>query len=54
LSAQIKGGLAHLFEKNEPDLRELLNPATLLRGVGIELPDMLIEIEAWGVVPRNK
>jgi enamine deaminase RidA (YjgF/YER057c/UK114 family) len=42
------------FEKNEPDLREHPRPATLLRGVGIDLPDMLIEIEAWAVVPRNK
>ncbi len=42
------------FEKNEPDLRKHPRPATLLRGVGIDLPDMLIEIEAWAVVPRNK
>lgn len=40
------------FEEHEPDLREHPRPATLLRGVGIDLPDMLIEIEAWAVVPR--
>jgi hypothetical protein len=27
---------------------------SLLRGVGIDLPDMLVEIEAWAVVPRQK
>jgi 2-iminobutanoate/2-iminopropanoate deaminase len=41
------------FEKFEPDLRAHPRPATLLRGVGIDLPDMLIEIEAWAVVPRG-
>lgn len=41
------------FEEFEPDLRENPRPATLLRGVGIDLPDMLIEIEAWAVVPRG-
>lgn len=41
------------FEEFEPDLREHPRPATLLRGVGIDLPDMLIEIEAWAVVPRE-
>lgn len=42
------------FEEFEPDLRENPRPATLLRGVGIDLPDMLVEIEAWAVVPRGK
>jgi len=42
------------FEEHEPDLREHPRPATLLRGVGIDLPDMLIEIEAWAVVPRSR
>jgi enamine deaminase RidA (YjgF/YER057c/UK114 family) len=41
------------FEENEPDLRQHPRPATLLRGVGIDLPDMLVEIEAWAVVPRK-
>ena len=41
------------FEEHEPDLREHPRPATLLRGVGIDLKEMLIEIEAWAVVPRN-
>src|SRR4029077_15284397 len=42
------------FEQNEPDLRAHPRPATLIRGVGIDLPDMLIEIEAWAAVPRKK
>jgi 2-iminobutanoate/2-iminopropanoate deaminase len=42
------------FEEHEPDLRQHPRPATLLRGVGIDLPDMLVEIEAWAVVPRQK
>jgi hypothetical protein len=29
-------------------------PATLLRGVGIDLKEMLVEIEAWAVVPSKK
>ena len=41
------------FEEFEPDLREHPRPATLLRGVGIDLADMKIEIEAWAVVPRK-
>jgi len=42
------------FEEYEPDLRAHPRPATLLRGVGIDLADMRIEIEAWAVVPRMK
>jgi enamine deaminase RidA (YjgF/YER057c/UK114 family) len=41
------------FEEHEPDLREHPRPATLLRGVGIDLKEMLVEIEAWAVVPRG-
>jgi enamine deaminase RidA (YjgF/YER057c/UK114 family) len=41
------------FEEFEPDLREHPRPATLLRGVGIDLADMKVEIEAWAVVPRK-
>jgi 2-iminobutanoate/2-iminopropanoate deaminase len=41
------------FEEHAPDLREHPRPATLLRDVGIDLPDMRIEIEAWAVVPRS-
>lgn len=41
------------FEEFEPDLREHPRPATLLRGVGIDLPEMLVEIEAWAVCPRE-
>ena len=42
------------FEEFEPDLRQHPRPATLLRGVGIDLSDMLIEIEAWAVVPKEQ
>ena len=42
------------FEEYEPDLRAHPRPATLLRDVGIDLPDMRVEIEAWAVVPRQK
>lgn len=42
------------FMEFEPDLLENPRPATLLRDVGIDLPDMLVEIEAWAVVPRKK
>ena len=42
------------FEEFEPDLRANPRPATLLRGVGIDLKEMLVEIEAWAVVPRGK
>ncbi len=42
------------FDEHEPHLRQHPRPATLLRGVGIDLPDMLVEIEAWAVVPREK
>lgn len=41
------------FREFEPDLLEHPRPATLLRGVGIDLADMKIEIEAWAVVPRK-
>lgn len=41
------------FEEFEPDLRQHPRPATLLRGVGIDLPDMLVEIEAWAACPRE-
>ncbi len=42
------------FEEHEPDLRAHPRPGTLLRDVGIDLPDMRVEIEAWAVVPRKK
>jgi enamine deaminase RidA (YjgF/YER057c/UK114 family) len=42
------------FEEHEPDLRQHPRPATLLRGVGIDLPDMLVEIEAWAALPRAR
>ncbi|HEY7248176.1 MAG TPA: RidA family protein [Xanthobacteraceae bacterium] len=42
------------FEEFEPDLRAHPRPATLLRGVGIDLKEMLVEIEAWAAVPRQQ
>jgi enamine deaminase RidA (YjgF/YER057c/UK114 family) len=42
------------FEENEVDLLDNPRPATMLRDVGIDLPDMRVEIEAWAVVPRQK
>jgi len=42
------------FKEFEPDLFAHPRPATLLRGAGIDLADMRVEIEAWAVVPRNK
>lgn len=42
------------WEEFEPDLLEHPRPDTLLRGVGIDLLDMRVEIEAWAVVPRKK
>jgi len=38
------------FEEFEPDLRAHPRPATLLRGVGIDLKEMLVEIEADAIV----
>lgn len=49
----VRAEMYRFFEEHEPDLREHPRPATLLRGVGIDLPDMLIEIEAWAALPRN-
>ena len=42
------------FEENEVDLLNNPRPATMLRDVGIDLPDMRVEIEAWAVMPRQK
>ncbi len=41
------------FAEFEPDLLENRRPATLLCEIGLALPDMLIEIEAWAAVPRK-
>lgn len=50
----MRDAMYRFFEEFEPDLRQHPRPATLLRDVGIDLPDMLVEIEAWAVVPRRK
>ena len=42
------------WKEFEPDLLEHPRPDTLLRGVGVDLQDMLVEIEAWAAVPRKK
>ncbi len=49
----MRAEMYRFFEEFEPDLREHPRPATLLRDVGIDLPDMRVEIEAWAVVPRK-
>ena len=41
------------FAKFDPDLLENRRPGTLLCEIGLALPDMLIEIEAWAAVPRK-
>ena len=42
------------FGEFEPDLLENPRPSTFLTEVGLGLPDMLVEIEAWAVIPRKK
>lgn len=42
------------FDEFEPDLREHPRMSVLLRGVGIDLPDMRVEMEVWAAVPRRK
>jgi enamine deaminase RidA (YjgF/YER057c/UK114 family) len=41
------------FAEFEPDLLEHRRCGTLLCDVGLFLPEMLIEIEAWAAVPRQ-
>jgi len=43
----------HFFEEFEPDLLEHPRPGTLLEGIELALPDMLVEIEALAAVPRR-
>ena len=42
------------FEEFEPDLRKNPRMSVLLRGVGLDLKEMFVEIEAWAAVPRRK
>jgi enamine deaminase RidA (YjgF/YER057c/UK114 family) len=44
----------NFWKEFEPDLLDHPRADTLLRGVGIDLSDMRIEIEAWAAVPREK
>ena len=41
-----------LFAKYEPDLLKNPRAGTLVCDIGLMLPEMLIEIEAWAAVPR--
>ena len=41
------------FAEYEPDLLKNRRSATLLCDVGLGLPEMLVEIEAWAAVPRK-
>jgi enamine deaminase RidA (YjgF/YER057c/UK114 family) len=41
------------YREFEPDLLENPRPSTYLTELGLGLPDMLVEIEAWAVVPRG-
>ena len=42
------------FEEFEPDLLEHPRLGMLTRDVGIDLPDMRVEIEAEAVVPKGR
>ena len=42
------------YREFEPDLVENPRPSTYLTNVGLGLPEMLVEIEAWAAVPRKK
>ena len=41
------------FAIYEPDILKNPRAGTLLVDVGLFLPEMLVEIEAWAVVPRK-
>ena len=42
------------FEEFEPDLRRIHVRQRFCAESGIDLKEMLVEIEAWAVVPRQK
>ncbi len=42
------------FRENCPDLAENPRPGTLLKGIKLDLPDMLVEIEVVAVTAREK
>ncbi len=42
------------FKENCPDLAENPRPGTLLKGIKLDLPDMLVEIEVVAVTARKK
>lgn len=49
---EMREALREFFEEHEPDLLDNPRPGSMLRGVGLDLPDMLVEIEALAVAPR--
>ena len=42
------------YKEFETDLIEHFRPGTFIRVAGLDLPEMLVEVEAWAVVPRKK
>lgn len=42
------------YKEFEPDLIEHFRPGTFIRVAGLDLPEMLVEVEAWAVAPRKK
>lgn len=51
---EVRSEAYKFYKEFEPDLIEHFRPGTFLKAVQLDLPDMLIEIEAWAVVPRKK
>ncbi len=50
---EFRNEMYRFWQEFEPELLEHPRPATLLNGVGIALPEMRIEIEAWAAVPKK-
>ncbi len=42
------------FKRHAPDLNENMRAAVLLKGIELDLPDMLIEIQCTAVIPTRK
>ena len=40
------------FKRHAPDLNENMRAAVLLKGIELDLPDMLIEIQCTAVIPK--
>lgn len=41
------------YKEFAPELLEHFRPGTFIKVAGLDLPEMLIEVEAWAVVPRK-